>query len=108
MPEGAIFFSIDVVNIYGSIPVAEAIDAVTEKLSTHIQEVDTFGLTTDDVKALLSQCLTENVFSFDNQHYRQKLGIAMGNPCAPPVAINFFWTDLKDRPWRVLCKNLNS
>ena len=89
MPEGAIFFSIDVVNLYGSIPEVEAIDAVTEKLSTHTQEVDTFGLTTDDVKTLLSQCLTENVFSFDNQHYRQKLGIAMGNPCAPPVAIIF-------------------
>ena len=87
--EQAIFFSIDVVNLYGSIPVAEAIDAVTEKLSTHLQEVDTFGLTSDDVKVLLEQCLTENVFSFDDRHYRQKLGIAMGNPCAPPVAIIF-------------------
>ena len=89
IPEGAIFFSIDVINLYGSIPVAEAIEAVIEKLCTHVREVDTFGLTPDDVKILLDQCLNENVFSFNDQHYRQKLGIAMGNPCAPPIAILF-------------------
>ena len=89
IPKGAIFFSIDVVNLYGSIPVAEAIEAVTEKLTVHLQEVDTFGLTPDDVKALLEQCLNQNVFSFNGDHFRQKLGIAMGNPCAPPIAILF-------------------
>ena len=89
IPEGAIFFSIDVINLYGSIPVGEAIISVMEKLKTHLHEVDTFGLTLDDIQALLTQCLNENVFSFGNQHYRQKLGIAMGNPCAPPIAILF-------------------
>ena len=89
IPEGVIFFSIDVINLYGSIPVEEAIEAVIEKLKTHIHEVDTFGLTPDDIQALLTQCLNENVFSFNEQHYRQKLGVAMGNPCAPPIAILF-------------------
>ena len=87
--EGTIFFSMDAVNLYGSIPVTEAIDAVTEKLTKHLQDVDTFGLTPADIKTLLEQCLFDNVFSFGDQHYRQKLGIAMGNPCAPPIAILF-------------------
>ena len=89
VPEGTILFSIDVVNLYGSIPVAEAIEAATEKLTAHLREVNTFGLTPEDVKTLLEQCLNENVFSFNGDHYRQRLGIAMGNPCAPPIAILF-------------------
>ena len=68
---------------------AEAFEAVVEKLTTHLQDVDTFNLAPEDVKALLDQCLKENVFSFNDEHYRQKLGIAMGNPCAPPIAIIF-------------------
>ena len=102
IPEGAIFFSIDVVNLYGSIPIAEAIDAVTEKLKKHLRDIDTFGLTPDDVKVLLEQCLNENVFSFNDQHFRQKLGIAMGNPCAPPVAILFL-----DRLERQILENIS-
>ena len=38
----------DAVNLYGGIPVEEAIEAVTEKLNLHLQEIDTFGLATDD------------------------------------------------------------
>ena len=60
-----------------------------EKLVAHQEEVDTFGLTEDDVKALLKHCLHKNVFSFDDTFYRQTLGIAMGNQCAPPIAIWF-------------------
>lgn len=89
IPNDAVFFSIDVINLYGSIPVDEAIMAVVEKLTTHLNEVDTFGLSPDDVKVLLEQCLNSNVFRFDDKYYRQKLGIAMGNPCAPPIAILF-------------------
>ena len=45
--------------------------------------------TNADICALLDQCLNNNVFSFGDSYYRQKLGIAMGNPCAPPLAIIF-------------------
>ena len=89
IPEGSIFFSIDVVNLYGSIPISEAIDAVCETLEAHLQEVNMFGLELDDVRTLLEHCLQKNVFSFQNEFYRQTLGIAMGNPCAPPIAILF-------------------
>ena len=87
--EGSIFFSIDVVNLYGSIPVDEAIAAVMAKLDEHGQSIDTFGLSKEDISSLLEQSLGDNVFSFNNNYYRQKLGLAMGNPCAPPLAILF-------------------
>ncbi|XP_043195743.1 uncharacterized protein LOC122367039 [Amphibalanus amphitrite] len=89
IPKGSIFFSIDVVNLYGSIPISEAIDAVCDKLATHLKDVDTFGLSVEDIRKLLQESLTKNVFSFNNEYYRQTLGIAMGNPCAPPIAILF-------------------
>lgn len=89
LPEDAIFFSIDVVNLYGSIPIGEAIDAAKEKLEAHGQDIETFGLSYEDICTLLDQCLNNNVFSFGDKFYRQKLGIAMGNPCAPPLAIIF-------------------
>ena len=85
----SIFFSIDVVNLYGSIPISEAIDTVCETLNVHLQDIDTFGLSPDDVRSLLEHSLQKNVFSFNNEYYRQTLGIAMGNPCAPPIAILF-------------------
>ena len=89
IPSGSIFFSIDVVNLYGNIPVHEAIAAVETKLDNHAESIDTFGLTKDDISELLKQCLGDNVFSFGDQYYRQKLGLAMGNPCAPALAILF-------------------
>ena len=87
--QDTIFFSIDVVNLYGSIPVGEAIDAVNTKLNEHGHNIDTFGLSKDDISQVLEQTLGDNVFSFNNEYYRQKLGLAMGNPCAPPLAILF-------------------
>ena len=77
------------VNLYGSIPVEEAIEAAKEKLETHFGDIETFGLSISDICTLLDQCLHNNVFAFGAEYFRQKEGIAMGNPCAPPLAIIF-------------------
>ena len=53
IPQGAIFFSIDVINLYGSIPISEVVDAAIDKLTALREEIDTFGLSTDDVRTLL-------------------------------------------------------
>ena len=89
LPQNAIVFSIDVVNLYGSIPLADAVSAVTEMLAEHREDIDLCGLTPDDVARLLSHCLENNTFRFDDDHYKQRVGIAMGNKVAPPVAIIF-------------------
>ena len=89
LPENAIVFSMDVTNLYGSIPLDESVAAVQELISEHAHEIDLCGLTTDDISRLLSHCLNNNTFRFDQDHYRQQLGIAMGNKVAPPVAIIF-------------------
>ena len=40
VPEGSIFFSVDVVNLYGSIPLGEAVDAVRSKLEEQGGNID--------------------------------------------------------------------
>ena len=87
VPENAIFFSIDVVNLYGSIPVNDAVEAVREALLQYEDRIDTAGLSVDDICDLLQHCLKNNVFRFGHQFYMQKEGVAMGNPVAPAVAI---------------------
>ena len=89
IPKDSIFFSIDVVNLYGSIPISEAIDAVCSTLYEHLHELDTFGLTLDDVRTLLEHTLHRNVFSFNDKFYRQTLGIAMGKPMCPTHRYSF-------------------
>ena len=61
----------------------------------------TFGLSHDDVRTLFQHCLDKNAFRFDDKSYRQTLGIAMGNPCAPPIALLFL-----DRFQRKALENL--
>ena len=87
LPQDAIVFSIDV-NLYGSIPLEEGVSAVAEMIANH-PEIDLCGLTPDDVTGLLTHCLENNTFRFDKDQYRQRVGIAMGNKVAPPVAIIF-------------------
>ncbi|XP_043191188.1 uncharacterized protein LOC122364646 [Amphibalanus amphitrite] len=58
-------------------------------IDEHRAEIDLCGLEPNDVTRLLTHCLENNVFEFDNEFYRQRVGIAMGNKVAPPVAIIF-------------------
>ena len=89
VPEDAIFFSVDVVNLYGSIPLDGAIQAVREALENHLNDIDFCGLSVDEICNLLETCLKNNVFRFGDEFYLQKQGVAMGNPVAPIVAILF-------------------
>ena len=89
VPENAIFFSVDVVNLYGSIPLDGALEAVREALETHFEQIDSCGLSVQEICSLLEECLKNSVFRFGDEFYLQKQGVAMGNPVAPIVAILF-------------------
>ena len=87
--EGTILFSVDVVNLYGNIPITEAINSTMDLLDNHKENVETFGLDLDDIRQLLEHCLTNNFVRFGQQYFRQNSGIAMGSRVAPPLAIVF-------------------
>ena len=87
--QGTILFSIDVMNLYGNIPITEAIDGTMNLLDHHKERVETFGLDFADIRKLLDHCLTNNFVRFGQNYFRQTKGIAMGSRVAPPLAIIF-------------------
>ena len=87
--QGIILFSIDVVNLYGNIPIMEAIDSAISLLDHHKERIETFGLELADICKLLEHCLTNNFVRFGESYFRQTEGIAMGSRVAPPLAIVF-------------------
>ena len=88
-PPKSIVFSIDVCNLYGSIPIKEGIDSVMKILEMNLNKISTFNLTLDDIRSLLTHVLTNNYVRFNSKIFKQTTGIAMGNRLAPPVAISF-------------------
>ena len=89
LPPKSIVFSIDVCNLYGSIPIREGIDAVMDLIHTHFNKINTFNVTLNDIRSLLTHVLTNNYVRFNSKVFKQTTGIAMGNRLAPPVAIAF-------------------
>ncbi|XP_065176010.1 uncharacterized protein LOC135805799 [Sycon ciliatum] len=88
-PAGTIIVTMDVVALYPSIPIAEGVEAVARVLQQHIESVDTFGLSVEQIEELLTFVLRSNYFRFGEKVYHQREGIAMGNNLAPPFAIIF-------------------
>ena len=88
-PAGTIAFSVDVTNLYGNIPTREAVTATLSLIKKHLDKIDTFGLSVEDIETLLQHCLNNNYVRFGQKYYRQTAGIAMGSRIAPPLAIVF-------------------
>ena len=88
-PPGTIVFSLDVTNLYGNIPVDEAVQTVMNLLQEHRETINLFDLSWTDVEPLLRHCLTNSYLRFGQSFYKQTLGLPMGNRIAPSTAIIF-------------------
>ena len=53
----------DVVAFYPSIPIKDGVEAVLDKLDEHEEEIDTGGLSRDEIEPLLSLVLQNNFSS---------------------------------------------
>ena len=84
IPQHALLFSIDVINMYPSIPIQELINTIYEVTSNNLQPLNTsqFKLTPDAIRILLKTVLYTNYFTFNDTFYEQTHGVAMGTPCA--------------------------
>ena len=80
------YFSLDVVNLYPSVPVDVGVRVVTRLLNLH-PEVDLFGLHKEDVVELLNGVCYNYYVGFNNKVYHQEKGVPMGARFAPPFAI---------------------
>jgi hypothetical protein len=80
-------FSLDVVSLYTSIPVADAINALTETLAR--RNFHYGPLMVEDIKDLVRVVLTNTYFHFFDKIYLQRNGLPMGSNVSPILAIVF-------------------
>ena len=94
LPENTILCTLDVTSLYTNIPNGEGIEVVRQALSKtrHPSE----NPTNHSICALLKLVLTCNNFQFDNKHYLQVGGTAMGTELAPSFA-NIFMGWFEDK-----------
>ena len=88
------FASLDVTNLYGSIPIlnAEVMDLVTcvqNLFRRHYSDSGAPNLHVDDVKTLLLLATMEDNYILDGKIRKQSTGLAMGNNAAPILASIF-------------------
>ena len=89
VPADSILFTVDVANLYGNIPIKEAIESTMKLINKHKEKIDLLSLDLATIEGLLSHCLTNNYVRFGQRYYKQSQGIAMGSRMAPPLAIIF-------------------
>ena len=87
-PPGTIAFSLDVTNLYGNIPIDEAVQTLMNLLQEHNDSIN-LDLSWTDVEPLLSHCLISSYLRFGSSYYKQNLGLPMVSRIVPSVDIIF-------------------
>ena len=85
LPEGAILVTADVVGLYPHIPHEEGLSATRAALSGN----NTTSIPTKDLVDLARTVLIHNNLTFNDKHYLQILGTAIGTKTAPSYANSF-------------------
>ena len=92
LPVGAILVAVDVIGLYPHIPHNEGLAAIR----TALNKREDHKIPTDDIVELAKIVLTSNNFEFNEGHYLQKLGTAIGTKMAPSYA-NIFMHELETK-----------
>ena len=92
LPNNAFLVTLDVSSLYTNIPHNQGIDACRHFLDTRNRTRST--ISTETLCDLIRIILTMNNFSFDDKHYLQMHGTAMGTRMAPSYA-NLFLAKLE-------------
>jgi hypothetical protein len=91
---GTILCTIDVSSLYTNIPNQEGIEACSKLL--RLKRPVTHRPSNDSITEMLHYVLTKNNFDFNEKHYLQIGGTAMGTKVAPSFA-NLFMADFEDK-----------
>ena len=102
--QNAILVTIDVTSLYTNIPQNEGIRVCLNILQEYLQvngdhvfsDIGFSPNLTGITKTFLTHILTNNIFEFNGEIYRQIFGVAMGTRVAPTFA-NLFMADLEER-----------
>ena len=92
LPSGAIMVTIDVVGLYPHIPHDEGLQSIREALNNR----ENPEIPTETIVDLAELVLRNNNFEFNENHYLQTLGTAIGTKMAPSYA-NLFMDRMERR-----------
>ena len=84
--------SFDVNSLFTNIPLNKAIEIGIINIRKHNKNLK---LSDEDLKELFNYCTKNSNFTFDNQHYDQINGVAMGSPISPILA-HLFMSNLEE------------
>ena len=84
LPDNTLLVTLDVSSLYTNIPNDLGIQACKEQLSNY--RTGSNSPTNDSIISLLEMVLSKNNFNFNNEHYLQVGGTAMGTKLAPSYA----------------------
>ena len=83
-PEEVFVASFDVTSLFTNVPVRETVDIVLSSLYETQETVG--GMSRNQFKKLLELCVNDNRFIFNQDHFMQHEGFAMGSPLSAPMA----------------------
>lgn len=92
--------SFDVKSLFTSVPVEEALQAVTKKAKQLTS--DELPLPIEDYLKLVTLCAHFGAFCFNDQEYQQCSGLAMGSPLSPVMAC-LFMEVLEQEHYKTIC-----
>lgn len=89
-----VFASLDIVNLYGSIPLQaegtlDLLSCLREFFETFHMNSSASQLSWTDLESMFLMAGNEDVYIMEGNFYKQKMGIAMGNNAAPAFASIF-------------------
>ena len=94
--QGECITAYDVTALFTSIPVPSTLDIIRSKLEHDADLSNRTIMSADTVIELLSFCLNNTYFVFQEEFYDQTRGAAMGSPISPIVA-NIFMEAFENR-----------
>ena len=74
-------------TLYTNLSIQGCIDSAIEMLAEHLEDVEMHGLQIRDVQELLELGMGNSFFTYNNKLYRQNIGLFMGYPPSPTVAV---------------------
>lgn len=87
--EDCIFLSLDVINLYPSLPIDSALKVVSEFSKKHWRDIDNFGISVQEFLNMMKFISYNYEVEFEKKVYLQVKGVPMGSHFAPPLAIIF-------------------
>ena len=87
--ENSTFISLDVVNLYPSVPIDRAICVISDFAKNHWTDIDNFGITPDQFISMIKFVSYNYEIEYNNKNYLQIKGCPMGSHYAPPFSIIF-------------------